>query len=452
MRNTTAILVITALLLLPASGRSQAPAGPRPAGVLQLSLPQAVAIALGPDGNARARIAEEIIRQAEARSHQFRAALLPNVDASLSEQSMTRNLAAFGIRLQIPIPGFNMPTFVGPFNVFDARATASQSVFDLSAIRRFQASRTGVQQAEAEQDSAQDQVRDQVARAYLAALRADAGVRAAEADSRLADAVLKLATDQKETGTGTGIEVTRARVQLANARQRLLAAGNDATKSRLQLLRVIGLAMDSSVQLTDELSFLPVASGEPAQLLKTALESRADYRAQQKREQAARLNSRATTLERVPAVSVFGDYGSIGTSMDNALPTRTIGVMVRIPVFDGGRRDARRAEFSSLLRQELIRTRDLRIQIDMEIRVALESLASSAEQLKAADEGLALAADEVAHAQRRYENGFGSSIELTDAQTRLSRARENRILALYGYNVARIDLNTAMGTIRNVTQ
>jgi outer membrane protein len=121
-------------------------------------------------------------------------------------------------------------------------------------------------------------------------------------------------------------------------------------------------------------------------------------------------------------------------------------------VFDGGRRDARRAETSSQLRQEQIRTRDLRSEIDMQIRIALESLASSAEQLKTAEEGLALAEDEVAHAQRRYEAGFGSSIELTDAQTRLTRARENRIMALFGYNIARIDLNSAMGTIRDITQ
>ena len=214
----------------------------------------------------------------------------------------------------------------------------------------------------------------------------------------------------------------------------------------------MGLAMDTACQLTDELAFVPVEVREPGQMLKTALESRADYRAQQRREQAARLNSSATALERVPAVSVFGDYGSIGTSTDSLLPTRAIGFMVRVPVFDGGRRDARRAETSSQLRQEQVRTRDLRSEIDMQIRIALESLASSAEQLKTAEEGLALAEDEVAHAQRRYEAGFGSSIELTDAQTRLTRARENRIMALFGYNIARIDLNSAMGTIRDITQ
>ncbi len=455
MSQKTATLVVLAALLpgFPASAQQPTLPGSAPGGALMpLSLKQAVAIALGPDGNARARIAEEFIRQAESRAQQSRAALLPNVEGSVAEQSVTRNLAAFGLRLQLPIPGFSSPTFVGPFNIFDARATASQTVFDLGAIRRYQASRAGVGQAEAEHDSAHDQVRDQVARAYLGGLRTEATVKAAAADLSLAEAVLKTAVDQKEAGTGTGIEVTRARVQLADARQRLLVAQNDRTRAGLLLLRTMGLSMDTAVQLTDELAFVPVDARTTPERLRTALESRSDYRAQKRREEMARLNRSATTAERLPAVSLFGDYGTIGTSADNALPTRTIGVVVRVPVFDGGRRDARRAESASLLRQEQVRTRDLGMQIEMEIRVAVDSLRSSEEQLKAADEGQALAEDEVAHAQRRYAAGFGSSIELTDAQTRLARARENRILALYGYNVARIDLHTATGTIRDITQ
>ena len=40
-----------------------------------------------------------------------------------------------------------------------------------------------------------------------------------------------------------------------------------------------------------------------------------------------------------------------------------------------------------------------------------------------------------------------NSIEVTDAQTRLDRARDNQVIALYDYNLARIDLATATGTI-----
>ena len=39
---------------------------------------------------------------------------------------------------------------------------------------------------------------------------------------------------------------------------------------------------------------------------------------------------------------------------------------------------------------------------------------------------------------------------MTDAQTRLERARDNRIAALFNYNDARVDLYQATGTIRQI--
>src|ERR1700693_5517315 len=80
--------------------------------VLQLSLKQAVDLALAPDGNTRVKLAVESIRQAEARSAEARAALLPDVEGAISEQSQTRNLKAFGFNFpNVPILGYSIPTF-----------------------------------------------------------------------------------------------------------------------------------------------------------------------------------------------------------------------------------------------------------------------------------------------------------------------------------------------------
>ena len=43
-------------------------------------------------------------------------------------------------------------------------------------------------------------------------------------------------------------------------------------------------------------------------------------------------------------------------------------------------------------------------------------------------------------------------LEVTDAQTRLERARDNQNEALYNYNVARIQLAQAMGRVRATVQ
>ena len=98
-------------------------------------------------------------------------------------------------------------------------------------------------------------------------------MEAYQADVRLAEAVLKQAENQKGAGTGTGIEVTRAKVQLANEKQHLLVVENERSKAYLQLLRAMGLNLATELELTDKLSYEPVArspwSRPKAQALKT---------------------------------------------------------------------------------------------------------------------------------------------------------------------------------------
>jgi outer membrane protein TolC len=418
---------------------------------LQLSLKQAVDMALAPDGNTRVKLAEEAIRQSEARRDETRSALLPDLDGAVSDSSQTRNLKAFGFSFaQAPILGLHFTTFVGPFDVFDARVSATQSIFDLSSIRNFQAAKAAVEAVKADNQGTRDQVTDQVARVYLAALRAGAARETARANVELSEALLRLAQSTKAAGTGTGIEVTRAEVQLANDRQQLVVAVNGVESSHLQLLKVIGLKLENTLELTGKLEYVPIEGAEASTALATARQNRAELKAQSYREESAKLSYSASKYERLPSLAAFGDYGLSGPAINNSVPTRTAGVSLKIPIFDGGRRDARRAESASEYRQEKIRSADLRDQIELDVRLALQNLTSANAEVSAAEEGLKLAENELAQAQRRYKAGVTNSIEVTDAQTRLQRARDNRINALYNYNVARIDLGTATGTIHSM--
>ena len=210
---------------------------------LALSMKRAVQIAIAPEGNTNIQLSQEALQQARMRSIEARAALLPDVEASVTGESRTENLAALGIQVNVPIPGFRFPTFVGPFTTFDARASVTQSVFDFGSIRRYQASKEAVTAAHSDSDNASEQVAAQTARAYLAAVKADADVETAQANVTLSEALLTQARNQKEAGTGTGIEITRASVQLANDKQRLLVTANARRAAHLQLL----LLKDSSL-------------------------------------------------------------------------------------------------------------------------------------------------------------------------------------------------------------
>jgi len=263
----------------------------------------------------------------------------------------------------------------------------------------------------------------------------------------LSDALVRLANSEKNAGTGTGIEVTRAQVQLANDRTHLTVAQNDRMRAALQLMKDMGLDMDVSLQFADKLSPVPVETAALEAAIDKAKKDRAELKTQRQREEAAHLTYGAVRAERLPTIGASGDYGSSGSEFYDSRATRSVGVSLRVPVFDGGRRAGRNAESLSQYQQEQIRTKDLERQVELEVRLAYDSLNSARTEVQSAQDGVGLAENELAQARRRYEAGVTNSIEVTDAQNRLARARDTRVTALYDYNLARLDLATATGSI-----
>ena len=419
---------------------------------IQLSLSRATEIATSPNGNAALQMAAEAVRQAQSRSAEERAAFLPDIEGGANEASVISSLGALGLSA-IPLPfGLRIPEIIGPYDVIDIRASGTETL-SFSAIRRYQAARAAVRAARSERDNASDTVAASVARTYMQALRADAEAEAARADVTLAEAVEKQAENQKSAGTGTGIEVTRAKVQLSNERQRELVAENERRKARLQLLREIGMPLETEIELTSKFNGSPLPAMTVPEALAKAMLSRADLKAQRGHEEAARLVSSAAKWDRLPTITGFGNYGTTGQGPGTpTLPTREMGVALKVPIFDGGLRDARRGEMASQYRAEELRTKDLRQQIELELREALDGVHAAEEEMRVSGEGLSLAEGELTQARRRYTEGVTTSIEVADAQTRMERARSNQIAALFNYNLARVDLGQAMGAVQEMIE
>jgi len=413
---------------------------------LSLGLREAVEMAAAPGGAARAELAREAARAAEARKRQALGALLPNVDGSYTFRSFTNNLASFGIQFPAA-PGIAFPVFVGPIDVQDARVSGTQSVFDVAAIRRWQAAKMQARAAAMESEEAELKSKAAAAKAYLNAVRAEAALEAARANVALAERILKLAQSQKDAGTGTGIEVTRAAAVLEQEKQRLAAAEEERAAARLGLLRAVNAEFGVDLELRDRLAYAPWEAPAAERAMEAARELRPQLRAQAERERAARLSAAAAKWERLPAARAFGDYGVIGRTGSTYLPTRSVGVQVAVPLWDGGRRDARRAEAESQRRAEEIRTRDAAREVELEIRLALEAVKSAEAQAAAALAAQRQAERELEQAERRVAAGVATPLEVTEAQARLARAREAAVGATFRQRAARIDLGAAVGNL-----
>ena len=182
-----------------------------------------------------------------------------------------------------------------------------------------------------------------------------------------------------------------------------------------------------------------------AEAMQVALRSRPEFQAEGRRMESARLSYDAAKAERFPSLAGYGDYGLLA-----GIATYTAGASLRVPIFDGGRMDAERGQASALLRQEEIRQRDLKSQVELEIRQSLASLASAQSQLQVAEREVGLAQDELGRARRRYDAGLATSLDVLDAETRVENALNDRVAAEFNCTQSNIDYAQATGTIKSM--
>jgi outer membrane protein len=415
---------------------------------LRLSLHDAIQASI--DNNATVRLLKERIAAAQSAASTSLGAMLPNVSGFLNGRSQTVNLAAFGLPPE-RLSGLGLSRSVtDPFEVYDARASLVQHLFSLSLIQRWRAAKTGIEVATLEAEIAKRDVMATVGLLYMEALRADEAVKARRADIELSQQLLKLAQDRKAAGVATGLDVTREEVQLENTRQRLLVAQNDHESARLNLIRALGIDFDVHLVLTDSLTFVNVVHEKPDVALATAQENRTELKAQANRQRLASLSHSSVESERVPSLALNGDYGWIGLKPDEAYATRTLGLTLSVPIFDGGQREGRISETRSRVRQEAIRMKDVSDQVSLEVRNALLTLESSTQQVGVSHKGLDLAQKELAFARDRFAAGLATNIEVTNAQTSVARARDNVIEALFRFNASRINLARAKGELEKM--
>lgn len=436
--------VIVTVLLAPALAASQQPAP------IVLTLGDAARLAARQSTPALA--AQLRTKEAEARVTQKKADLLPSLSTSALESGHTINSATFGF--DFPTPEGEKPLLdpngqiIGPVNTLDVRAHVTVPAIDFAARERVAGARAAVRASEAAARSAAEQAASTAAMAYLRAARADAVLEARAADSTLADSLLLIANAQLKAGVGVGLDVTRARSQLANVRSQLIAARGDQARSRLQLVRALGVPLETPISLSGSLQQIAMSDVVPneAEAVSVALKQRPDLAAADRALDAARQGARAIRAERLPTLSAFADDGAIGTTIPHMLNTYMWGIQLSLPIFDGSRRAGKLSEQQAVTAGLDLQRRELEREVTVEVRSALLDLGVARDQVDAANGRLALAQQEYTQAQDRFKAGVSGNADVVSAALALNGARNQLIEALTGYQSARVGLARAQGT------
>ena len=409
-----------------------------PAGVMKLTLDQAVALALKQNPTEQIGILTAAEKTQE--KNVALAALLPQAKLNVTDYVQRINVAAF---LGRKIPGF--PEHGGPFQVFSAGPGFSAPVFDLTLFRRYQSARDEMNASKADSLSTREQVILLVVSQYIGTIRDVANVQASESRVELAQALYNQAADLQAEGVGTGIDTLRANVELQNEKQRLLEAQAERDTSLYGLSRLLNLDPRQNIELADSLGFFDTPQPEVQASIESALRERQEWKALDERIKAAGAEKKAAQESRLPSVNFNGNWAYEGSSSATGIPTYNYAAAVSVPLFTGGRIHAETVKADLEIQKLRQEQDDLRNQIALDVKTALINLDSARNQVQVASLGVNLSQQEVDQAGDRFKAGVANNIEVIQAQDSLARANDNQIAALYRFNQARADYARSIG-------
>lgn len=384
-------------------------------------------------------------RQNSAQVRVARSALLPNIGANFSETVEQTDLAALGVRINIPFPGFHFPTIVGPFNYFALQATLSQSLFNKTSIDNYRASRATARASQFSIEDARDLVTLAVGGAYLQTLAAQARVNAAQVQLDTANAVLHQSTEQHIEGTLAQLNVDQNQVHKLTQQQQITTLRNDLAKQKINLARLTGIPPNANYELIDDFPYSPAPALSVDAALGQAEKQRSDLKAAQAQVEAASRALAAARAERLPSASVNGDYEAIGTVPAHSHGTFSVVGTVSVPLWQGGRTEGDIALAQAVLAQRRAELEDTRGEIESQVREAYLDLDAAAGQVEAARQNLKVAEEALGMTRARMEAGVVNTLEVVQAQETVSSAQLDLINSVFAHNLAKLSLARAVG-------
>jgi outer membrane protein TolC len=415
-----------------AQGQDNAAASP------VVSFEEAIRTALS---NAReVRLATQDVRIAAEDKTKAFAGWLPRLDASGDFTLQSDPPAAF-------IQG--RETQIGERDVFRARATAEQTIYD------FGRTRSRVDQADARTDAVERQeglTRErqalEVIAAFLSAKRAEELRTVAEESLATAKEHRRVAGDQYELGVVARNDVLAADVQVANAEAALITAENQVELSRSRLALRMGYPGDRSVTPAPGPFPAPQNDGPPlSDSLRAAMEKRTELRVQSA---SVREGEAAAAGARAEFAPTFFGQGGYSYETNEFNPHKSIFSVLlggKVNLFSGFSDEASRRQTLLTVDRRKEVLGKLRDEIALEVK-ASHLFVTEAEKRKAVAEVAVARAEENLRIQNdRYKEGLSISTEVLDAQTLLTRAKVDRQNASYDLFEARFRLLSARGEL-----
>jgi outer membrane protein len=444
MRKTAVTLIILMLAALgPAVFGQEAPSK------VVVTLDEAIAMALRQ--NPFHLAAQEQIGQAKAQVRQAVAGFLPTLNAQGTD---TLDEKLFTLEFPSMVPGeppqrisidftkdyqmslaFSLPLFAG------GRLTAGYK----QANYGLQASRESVRLSEQETVF-------EVKRAFYGYLLAKEFSAVADESMALAEGFRDNVKNLYEVGMASKYDLLISEVQVTNLKPAAIRAKNGIEVAALGLKRLLGLPLETPIEVRGELSSPPL-DAEAEGVIDEALAQRPELRQLDYQRLMAGEMLKIARGSALPSLAIGGAYNLWSDAFNFRKGSwqnyYTINLSLNLPLFNGFEAQARAGQAKAAIRELEWNRKGLSEAIALEVRQAVLNREQARETLLSQEKNVEQAREAVRLAELNFSEGLATNLDVLTAQVGLRQASTNQSQALYDLVISEAQLEKAIGRGRS---
>lgn len=392
---------------------------------------------------------EDAIREAESRAFNVRSASA-NLEKSRQRVREAKGLLGPKATGSASYTRYADKVFNGSsFSNESKAAQLSVSMpFDIFGITK-----KGIKSTQLSSDAAKDTLQAarndlalSVKRAYFGVLQAESQVQVTVEAKGEAEERLKNARAQLEAGQIAKLDVLRLETALAQASNEVLVAENARDLAKNAFNNALARPIETPVALAS-ITEIPMVGTADEEMIGFA------------RKQRPELHALRDTIEALKFVRITQEGGMTPSLSLSATHSRTFNpglttnnrqtfgtLALSVPIFDSGVTRARVKQARQDEELAKIQLDQAELAISLEVRQATVNYRNARQRLEVAAKQVEVAAETYRLAKIRFEAGEGIPLEITDAQTELTRARTNEVTARYDVLRAYAELQRAVGS------
>jgi outer membrane protein TolC len=399
------------------------------------------------DVNPRVLEKTEGVTRAEGGIEEARSGFLPRLGISglynFAEKTQT---------VQFPGSGGEMQEFELDFTLdYAFSASITQPLYTGGVVSSsYKISKHARDIAEADLETTRSNLALAVLVQFYGVLAAREAIVVAEEAIQNAEEHYAMTQARYNAGEVSEYDVMRAEVAVVNLRPVLIQATNLLEVSELALKNYMMIEPEAEINFVGVLEEMDYEV-DPREAVDVAFENRPEMRMVMKQTEIAKESISLAKSGWRPTFAIQGTYDIRSNELTfgrDAWQDSYAGYLVLSwTVFDGLRTKAQVSQARTAERQAEIAVEDFKRAIELEVRAALLDAEAARQTLRSQEKNVDTAERGLEIVNERYATGLATSLEVIDARLAFITAQENRISALFDFNVATARLMRAVGVL-----